>query len=93
MINDKVRSDLETCAEILEVADLSKRLDLQVVALLSGTLCKGIPIKEYELAEITFEYARHGLIKLFFKLFIKLRESVIAGEEVQTHIFSEMLGF
>jgi hypothetical protein len=97
MIDTKILRDLETCAKILQVADHSKKLDLEVVELLSATLCLRMnnfaENKETEWVEMGFEYARHGLLTLFFEIFIKLRERAMKGEKMSISILWGLLGF
>jgi len=45
--------------------------------------------EENDVIQICFEYARHRLLIIFFKL----REKVLAGEEMPSDIFSSMLRF
>jgi hypothetical protein len=97
MIDTKILRDLETCAKILQVADHSKKLDLEVVELLSATLCLRMnnfaENKETEWVEMGFEYARHGLFQTFFQLCIKLREKTLSGEELPALIIGNLIVF
>ena len=85
--------DLETCAKIFEVADLAKKLDLEVLSLLSTTLCLR-PTTDYnDIVKIYFEYARHDLVKIFFKIALKLQEKAIADEKMTTEIMHSLICF
>jgi len=88
----KIFTDLETCSKIFKVADLSKKLDFEVVKLLSTTLLY-VHFCESNDYGFFFGLARHDLLSSFFRILIELRQSVIAGEQNSTFVFETLLIF
>merc|ERR1712098_252311 len=80
----------ETCANIFKVADVSTKFHLRLLVYLSRTLftrnLKYSAAKCYVIVEMFFDYARHGLLKLFFKTLIRLKQKVLAEEELSDSV-------
>ena len=79
MIDAKILTDLETCANIFKAAEVSTKLHLKLLICLSQTLCaRNYDAVRCGVAEMFYDYARHDLLQLFVQMLINLKEKVLA---------------
>merc|ERR1712098_253148 len=90
-----VKNELETFSKILDFADISKKLDLELLELLLDALKDTITKEEYkcESIETFYALARHNIITILFKMLIVLKEKILAQyKHVHFQLFFSILG-
>jgi len=87
------KKDLKTFSKILEFADISKVLDLNVVKLVIQALKEIITDEKDELVvEVFYNLARHNVLQILFKTLIVLKEKILKEHtQLQNHLLAHFL--